>query len=68
MGHYTDDQIMKIMYQIIKTKKEVKRAYIREVAKLSINQYNRVKTHFEERYGGIIEYEKSTRTWRWIGE
>ena len=67
MGHYTDEQIMKIMYSIIKNQKEVRRSEIRSIAKLSINQYNRVKSHFEEKHSGEVEYEKSTRTWKWTG-
>ena len=59
-----DERIMKLMETVIKQHKgELDRATLMKKVNLTINQYNRIKSHFEERYHNV-EYDKSSKRWK----
>ena len=59
-----DEKLMKVMRNIIIEEKKIDRATLMKRVGLSINQYNRIKSHFEERFSNNVIYDKSEKTWR----
>ena len=61
-----DERIMEIMMQVVKARKEVSRIDLIGATGITLNEYGRVKPFFEEKFQDLLEYERSTKKWKWI--
>ncbi len=59
-----DEQIMRAMYAVIKAKDELRRVDLMKLTGITINEYTRVKSFFEEKYVDEIEYDGSMKVWK----
>ena len=54
------------MQHIIKLRGNIHRWELIDLAKISINDYNKLKSYMEHKFANTVKYTKETQEWTWL--
>jgi len=66
-GYSKQIQLVNTWTLIVKEYKEISKYDLMDKLRISVPQYNQMKGYVENRQIEVIEYDKSTQTWKYKG-
>jgi len=66
-GYSKQMQLMNEWTRIVREFKEINKYDLIKVLKITVTQYNQMKGFIEYHQSEVIEYDKSTKTWKYKG-